>query len=218
MLLSLGAAAANKILGYLAAIIQTGLFLDTAFIITATFSGGLGAGLLASLITTAIGGICHHLFWGLDWFWGWYFYGLCFAATALVTWLFARSFPKECMPLRLNSRQLTPSSGPENPLLDRIIMLSLLSLALWFIISVMGSFISVFNSQILHVIPAEEWIENDFKLGLLQQGLSPVIAEFLARVPINIIDRPISVLIGYGTSLLLKKIQSLTVPPGAADH
>ncbi|GHV85674.1 hypothetical protein AGMMS50230_12820 [Spirochaetia bacterium] len=215
LLLCLCATAANKALGFLSVILHTGLFLDTAFIITATFSGGLPAGLLASLFTTVIGGISHYLFWGSPWFWGWYLYGLCFAVTALVTWLFARSFPEECAPLLLfarhNQHEKLSSLNPmprQSGMLNLIIMLSLLSLALWIIISVMGAFISVFNTRILHSIAEVASVEDAFKLGLLQRGFNLVIAEILARIPINIIDRPVSVLIGYGTSLLLVKAGS----------
>jgi hypothetical protein len=207
LLLSAAAAVANHLLGYLSLLVQTGLFFDTAFIITVTFSGGLGAGLLASLFTTAITGIFHYLVLGRTWFWGGYFYGLCFAATALVTWFFVRSFPEECAPLRLFSPAEAPSSDhkPGNSMLDLIVMLSLLSFALWIIISVMGALISVFNSQVLYFVTTEDALENTLKLSLLRRGYSLLFSEILARIPINIIDRPLSVLIGYGTSLLLKK-------------
>ncbi|GHT91226.1 hypothetical protein FACS1894140_1420 [Spirochaetia bacterium] len=208
LLLSVGCAAANVALGYLSIAARTGLFLDSAFIITAAFSGGIGAGLLASLFTSLGGGIYYYFFYGRLAFWGVHLYVLCFAATALVTWLFSRSFPDACMPLRLNRLPDAPP-GPKNEnltVLDLIIMLSLLALALLIIISVMGALISVFNSMVLQSVTLEESTETTFKTGLLLWGFSPTLTEILARIPINIIDRPVSVLIGYGTSLLLKKI------------
>jgi hypothetical protein len=85
-------------------------------------------------------------------------------------------------------------------------MLSLLSLSLWIVISVMGALIALFNYQVLHAVSDEIAAENTFKLGLLQRGFGLAVSEFLTRIPINIIDRPVSVFIGYGTSLLLKKL------------
>jgi hypothetical protein len=209
LLLSVAASFGNKFLAILANKVHTGLWLDTAFVITAVFSGGLEAGMLTSLFTTALSGVFHRLFLGLDYYWGSYFYGLCFAATALVTRLFSRSFPEECESLRIIGRrqESPPFPGPQSASpLDRIIMLSLLSLSLWIVISVMGALIALFNYQVLHAVSDEIAAENTFKLGLLQRGFGLAVSEFLTRIPINIIDRPVSALIGYGTSLLLKKL------------
>jgi hypothetical protein len=209
LLLSAGASVGNKLLTVLANRAQTGLWLDTVFVITAVFSGGLEAGMLTSLFTTALSGIFHRLFFGRDYFWGSYFYGLCFAATALVTWFFSRSFPGECASLRIIKRRkdAPPFPGPPSASpLDRIIMLSLLSLSLWIVISVLGALISLFNYHFLRTVSDDIAAENIFKLGLLQRGFSLAVSELLTRIPINIIDRPVSVFIGYGTSLLLKKL------------
>jgi hypothetical protein len=209
LLLSAAASFANKSLAILANKAHTGLWLDTAFVITAVFSGGLEAGMLTSFFTTALSGVFHQLFLGRDYYWGSYIYGLCFAATALVAWLFSRSFPEECASLQIIRRRKPappfPSSRPASPL-DRIIMLSLLSMSLWIVISVMGALISLFNYQVLHAVSDDIAAENIFKLGLLQRGFGFAVSELLTRIPINIIDRPVSVFIGYGTSLLLKKL------------
>jgi hypothetical protein len=154
-------------------------------------------------------GFFHRLFFGNDYYWGSYIYGLCFAATALVTWFFSRSFPEECASLRIIKRRkdAQPFPGPPSASpLDRIIMLSLLSLSLWIVISVMGALIALFNYRVLHAVSEEIAAENTFKLGLLQRGFSLAVSEILTRIPIIIIDRPVSALIGYGTSLLLKKL------------
>jgi hypothetical protein len=209
LLLSAAASLANKSLAILANKAGAGLWLDTAFVITAVFSGGLEAGMWTSLFTTALSGVFHRLFLGLDYYWGSYIYGLCFAATALVAWVFSRSFPEVCAPLRIvRRRKDAPTfSGPQSASpLDRIIMLSLLSLSLWIVISVMGALIALFNYQVLRAVSDEIAAENIFKLGLLQRGFSLALSELLTRIPINIIDRPVSVFIGYGTSLLLRKL------------
>jgi hypothetical protein len=209
LLLSAGASVGNKLLTVLANRAQTGLWLDTAFVITAVFSGGLEAGMLTSLVTTALSGVFHRLFFGRDYFWGSYFYGLCFAATALVTWCFSRLFPEECASLRIIRRRKDAPPFPDPPSaspLDRIIMLSLLSLSLWIVISVLGALISLFNYHFLLAVSDDIAAENTFKLGLLQRGFSLAVSEILTRIPINSIDRPVSALIGYGTSLLLKKL------------
>jgi hypothetical protein len=209
LLLSAAASVANKSLAILANKAHTGLWLDTAFVITAVFSGGLEAGMLSSLFTTALSGFFHRLFLGREYYWGSYIYGLCFFATALTTWLFSRSFPEVCAPLRIirGRKETPPFPGPQSAsLLDRIIMLSLLSLSLWIAISVMGALIALFNYQVLNAVSDDIAAENIFKLSLLQRGFGLAISELLTRIPINSIDRPVSVFIGYGTSLLLKKL------------
>src|SRR5215469_9121715 len=65
------------------------LFLDTIFTISLTLLAGPFWGALCGALT--------NLIYQTIWFWGWegYLFALCSIATALVTWLFMRLFPRE---------------------------------------------------------------------------------------------------------------------------
>jgi hypothetical protein len=71
------------------------------------------------------------------------------------------------------------------------------------VISIMGGFISVFIETVLRLPMGTPRVEIFFKLGLLRGGINLAGAEILSRIPINIVDRPVSVFGAYGTSLLL---------------
>ncbi|MDR1420741.1 MAG: hypothetical protein LBI86_10235, partial [Treponema sp.] len=45
-----------------------------------------------------------------------------------------------------------------------------------------------------------------FKLGLLRNGLPLLASEILARIPVNIVDRPVSVFGAYGIAFLLRRL------------
>ncbi|GHV93986.1 hypothetical protein AGMMS50293_03060 [Spirochaetia bacterium] len=183
ILLCLAGTAANYGLMRFSAIIGTGLFLDTAFTIAVTFAGGLTAGIITAVLSTAISGIGWYSFWGF------YLFGLCSIATAVLTYIFIRRFSKE----------------PDPGLLDRIIMLVLLSLGLCALMSVLGGIIAVFIQRVLLNPIDDPNPETYFKLGLLKNGLGLAAAEILARIPVNIVDRFVSVFTGYGAAWLLAR-------------
>ena len=65
------------------------LYLDTVFTVSVTFVGGLFWGALCGALTNLI---IHTIF---GWGWQGYFFVLCNIATAFITWLFIRFFPRE---------------------------------------------------------------------------------------------------------------------------
>jgi hypothetical protein len=211
MLLCVFASAANYLAGWLTRQAGIVLYLDTAFTITASLSGGLVAGVLTAVLSTIAiaAGYSYSL-----WSWGYYLFGLCNVTTALITCLFARLEKIDLVITRLPLPSVSPPPpGAEKPsflrqlLLDRIIMLFMLSLVLCFMISIQGGISAVIIERFLKKsIVASFAPETWMKLGLLRQGMSLAIAEILARFPVNIIDRPVSVFAGYGAALLLKRI------------
>jgi hypothetical protein len=48
--------------------------------------------------------------------------------------------------------------------------------------------------------------ERLFKLALLRKNLPPAVIEILSRIPLNIIDRLLSVFGGYGVAALLRHV------------
>jgi hypothetical protein len=176
-------------------VLRAPLFMDTLFTVAATFLGGLPSGLATAVLThlvtnplvaTPLPG---------------YLYTLCNIAVALLVALFMRRFPVECA--------ARPAAGnSERPgLSERITVLFLLSLAMCFLISLLGGIIATVIE--VFFIP---WNENSAemfifrrmlvrKIGGSQSGLSLLLVEILCRVPVNIMDRLLSVYGGYGVAV-----------------
>ena len=178
------------------------LYVDTVFTIAITLSCGLWWGMLCGALTNLIG---HSIT-----MWGWegYLFTLCSIATALVTWLFMRLFPRDLdltaerrahsaalTGKRFNSRRLSAA-------IEKTIALILLSFALCLAMSILGGLIASFI-QLIH--PSYE--KNPLHLSVFPMfgnNLPPVFMEILSRIPINIVDRLVSVFIGFGAAVLIK--------------
>jgi hypothetical protein len=204
LILCIAGTAGNYGLSRLSYILDLGLFLDTVLTIAVTFAGGLGAGLITAVLSTAAYGIGSYAFWGF------YLFGLCSIAAVLLTGFFMRIFPKECTRVRLitfSQEKQLPAEAPQSgkpSLLSPVIMLFLLSLCMCILMSVLGGMIAVFIEQVLRSPISDTPPETYFKLGLLRGGLGLAAAEILARFPVNIVDRFISVFCAYGAALLVK--------------
>lgn len=204
MLLCIAGTAGNYGLIRLSGGLGLGLFLDTVFTVMVTFSGGVWAGIVTALLSQATYSFAD------SYSWVYYLFSICSIASALLTRLFMRLFPKECAPVRLfNGRSPPERTAAEQPGKDsffaRMIMLFLLSLSMCVLISVLGGLIAAFLGLVLRSPVSDAPPETYFKLGLLRQGLSLTAAEILARLPVNLVDRFISVFGAYGVSLLLKR-------------
>ncbi|MDR2607670.1 MAG: hypothetical protein LBC57_04695 [Treponema sp.] len=206
ILLCVAGCAANYALRGFSRFLGTGLFLDTVFTISVTLSGGIWAGFFTAIIST----ICFEFPWNNSW--AYFLFGICSLASACLTWIFIRLFPRECGSFNLWDDGAASVQGEEPTLLDRFVMLLLFCLAMCALISVLGGLIAVFIETVIHV-PITLSPETYFKLGLLRQGLNLVTAEILARLPINIVDRLISVFVAYGAALLLKRGAGKFLPP-----
>jgi len=184
------------------------LYLDTIFTISVTLLIGPVWGCLTGVLTNIIGHTNN--------FWGWegYLFALCNIATALVTWMFMRLFPKELSIVRMQaenvkSRQLegTQTGYVKSRQLDKVMnlifVLTLLSFALCLVISILGGLISVFI-EILRNTAASEPVVNPASPPVMFYNKIPlVLREILSRIPINIIDRLISAFAGYGVAKLV---------------
>ena len=191
------------------------LYLDTIFTITVT----LICGPLWGILTGALTNIISITAFGLEW----YLFAICNIATALITWLFIRFFP-----LELNLRMNAASAGnvvvtantafAAKPLfqtdsrrlserlsavMDRLIVLTLLSFALCLVMSILGGCISVlvgFYKASVNPFNAES--VNPAAVQTMFHGNIPILLnEILSRIPINIIDRFISVFAAFGAAL-----------------
>ncbi|WP_461257696.1 hypothetical protein [Treponema sp. R80B11-R83G3] len=176
------------------------LYLDTILTVSLTLAGGLFWGLLTGALTNIIGSTLY--------FSGWegYLFAICNMATALVTWLFIRFFPKE---LNLSERPPKTSQKTSSRLAEAInlmIALILLSFCLCLVISVLGGVIAAFIQSINPTLSGKQVSTADLTATMFGKNIPAVLAEILSRIPVNIIDRLITAFAGYGIALGIKRV------------
>ena len=185
-------------------IIRAGLplYLDTVFTISATLVGGLFWGSLCGALTNLIGNSV--------WFGGWeaYLFALCNIATAVITWLFIRFFPRELKSGYSESSGVRPAvrSDRLSLVMDRMIALILLSFALCLGMSILGGFIAGLI-QIFDPSHTGKWgIPSLLTPSMFSENFPLILSEILLRIPVNIIDRLISAFGGYGVAVVIGKL------------
>jgi hypothetical protein len=167
------------------------LFLDTLFTAAVTFTAGLVPGLITAVLTTLFFGVLRYHFFGT------YLYVLCSIALVIIVWLFRGNFCFEC----------NDSSPEEYRFLRFQTMVNLLALAalLCGVISLMGGLINYFNDMILRLKDYDHSPELNFKLALMRNNIPFLLSAIFARIPVNIVDRIITVYGAYGIAQGLKK-------------
>ena len=187
------------------------LYLDTIFTIAVTFL----CGPLWGVLTGALTNIISVTVFG----WEWYLFALCNIVTALITWLFIRLFSCE-LNLRINAAadSNTPaalaghsvftakllhqtSSRRLSAIMDRLIVLTLLSFALCLVMSILGGCISVF----IGFFKADA-VNPAAVPTMFNRNVPILLNEMFSRIPINIIDRLISAFTAFGVALVVFQI------------
>ena len=169
-----------------------------------TFYGGLYAGLLTGALTNLT---YHSVFFAG---WPYYLYTLCNMAVALITFLFMCWFPRE-----LNIHAPPLNKPQKNSLylqriIERAIILILLSFSLCIVISITGGLFSSIITLIEGTpeVAYEESVILDvgrnFKFALERKGYPLILVEIASRIPVNILDRLLSSFVGFGAVLLLR--------------
>jgi hypothetical protein len=175
--------------------------MDTLFTVAMTLYGGPVCGVLTGLLTNPIVNMLS--------FYGWadILYALCNAAAALVTFLFIRIFPAELgfgAGKRLKTGEETrTNNSPLGALMNTLVALLLLSFVMCIVISILGGLTAVLIQPLggsSNPGPAL------FKWALFRRTLPPAVVEILARIPLNVIDRLLSVFGGYGVAALLWRV------------
>jgi hypothetical protein len=89
-----------------------------------------------------------------------------------------------------------------------LVVLLLLSFVMCIAMSVLGGLITVLiNTLSPPQGSSSPSPERLFKLALLRRDLPPALIEILSRIPLNIIDRLLSVFGGYGVAALLHRVR-----------
>jgi len=175
------------------------LYMDTVLTITVTFIGGLFWGCLTGLLTNVIGHTMN--------FWGWegYLFSLCNILTAVITWKFTCIFHSELTFISDKNENENTSffkSCRLDNIMSKIFILMLLSFILCLAISIMGGLIAFF----IEIIKTPQSINPASQHSAFYGGLPLVLREIVSRVPINIIDRIISVFAGFGIAYVIGKV------------
>jgi hypothetical protein len=175
------------------------LYMDTVFTITVTFIGGLFWGCLTGVLTNIAG---HTMS-----FWGWegYLFSLCNILTAVITWKFTRIFLSELTFISDKNETESASFFKSRRLdnfMSKIFVLMLLSFILCFAISILGGLIASF----IEIIRTPHSVNLASQHSDFYSGLPLVLREIVSRVPINIIDRIISVFAGFGIAYAIGKV------------
>jgi hypothetical protein len=202
-LLCLGGAVLNVFTGnFFRGVLGVPLFMDTLFTVAMTFYGGPVCGVLTGLLTNPIVNMFD--------FYGWadLLYAFCNAAAALVTLLFIRLFPAELRfgagkAVKTDEFEATPLNSPLRTLMNTLVVLLLLSFVMCIAMSILGGLTAVLIQPFGGSSnPGPEL----FKLALVRKNLPSVVTEVLSRIPLNVIDRLLSVFGGYGAAALLWRV------------
>ena len=212
ILLGIAGAAANNCIMWLSQVLSLGLYLDIIFTIAVVFLAGFLPGIICAVLTTGIYSVIYYLVWGSVYYWAWYFFILCSIAAVFLVLLFARiyksecagNFVAECARVSLGARQ--NESFNKQQLFVTIIMLAILSIVMSITISILGGIISSVISITSNVIPEDIPPETWLRMGFIRQGFSLLPSEILGRIPVNLVDKSISVFAGFGAALLVKRV------------
>jgi hypothetical protein len=186
-------------------ILKTPLYLDTMFTVSAAFYGGLWPGVLTGLLTNLIISTVRFTGWGV------YLYTICNIIAALVTALLIRLCPNELdlwdslSPVRL--------SGGLSAALYRLTALFLLAFAQVVALSVSGGFIGFCIQRFIPGPAAVTGPEVFYAAPLKRMAWPSLLVEIIARIPVNVLDRLLTVFCGYALARGLKKALRRTAKP-----
>jgi len=160
------------------------LFMDTIFTVTVTLTGGLVAGLLTGFFSNILLAVAR-AFLGFDDLHH-LAYALCNMASALVVYLYTRNRKEGLKPF------------------DIILLSILVCLGN----SIPGALISTFLYNNWDLF-ASDYLYVD----LLTQGIKGLPASILSRIPMNLADKFIAVIVGYGIAFLIGRRKRREVKP-----
>jgi len=162
------------------------LFMDTVFTVAITFAFGTVPGLITACFTTAVLSVlrCYEPIS--------YLYVLCsFSEVFLTAWFcrYCRNFKKDRTIILIN--------------------LFLLSVLMAFIVSIIGGVINTICNLTPDFLQKTVAPTDMLELSLLRAGFPELWASILARIPTNLIDRPVTVFGSYALVQLLTRKKEL---------
>jgi hypothetical protein len=165
--------------------------MDTMFTVAFTFLGGLPCGIAVAVLTHLIANPLLSI--GLPL----YLYILCNVLAAVITAVFMRLFPQEC----------SVASPVRRIIFERVAILFILSLVLCLVMSLSGGIIGTVIGTFFPLRDNHDAGTFIFRRMLERNGLPLFAVEVLCRIPVNIIDRLVSVFSTYGFAAALTAIR-----------
>ena len=180
------------------------LYLDTVLTISVTLTGGLFCGAVCAALTNII----YHTLWGYGW--EGYLFAVCNIATAFITWFFIKIFPSELDFLYkkpLYNAGVSVKRSLIETIMNRVVVLIIFSFALCLGMSFFGGFIAtVIIALDASYKSSGSGIAAIFSATMFKGNTPVIIAEIVSRIPVNIVDRLISVFAGYGIALGIRRL------------
>jgi hypothetical protein len=193
------------------------LYMDTIFTVAMTLSCGFVSGCLVGVVPDLIK-LFSLLIQGSD-KWPEHIFTVCQVLAAALTVLFVRLYPAELGGLRLFPPDLASPARKkmirETTMSSILVVLLIFSLAMALMMSLTGGICN----QILDVTVNPGFLspgdnpEVLLKLGLLRNAVPLFWSEILCRIPVNIVDRFISIFAAYGFSRLFKFLFNIWEKP-----
>ncbi|MDR3335705.1 MAG: hypothetical protein LBT16_00740 [Treponema sp.] len=203
------AALANFGLNQLAAkVFSQFLFVDTLFTLTIALSGGIIPGIITAFLSL----LPYGLFLGEP-----YWPGDLFVICSITELILVRGF---CLRFHIITKNSEPCFGMTDKfgvfkednfnflLLYVISALCVISVSMCLVISLLGGIIGSVNTLVFKSVEKTYSPEMYFKLGLLRNQVNLILANILARIPVNMVDRVIVVFGSYGLFLFIFRIKS----------
>jgi hypothetical protein len=177
------------------------LFLDTIFTIAITLLFGLKWGVLCGFLNSLYAVTILQNDWVV------FLFIICTVAAAFVTFLFMRLFPEELNLVTASSVSSNKfyKSSRLNAMMFTMIALLLLSFALAVAISILGGIVSAIINLMSSPEVAEVIAVHSAPLtpSMFPEKMYSVFKEILVRIPINILDRLISVFAAFGIAKMV---------------
>ncbi|MDR1143512.1 MAG: hypothetical protein LBK77_04725 [Spirochaetaceae bacterium] len=206
LVLCCAAAAAGNVLLYsfVSRFLRLSLFLDTLFTVTVTFIAGIVPGIITALATSAATNLLFSIppLYSL--------FALCSITEVFIAASFRRGIPGSRIGVRGGGQDM-------DALISIVAGLFLVAVIDCFVISILGGGVDFFISSV-STEPRQFFSPDDFKLGLLLNGLPVLLADILCRIPINIVDRFIVMFGAFGAALLFRRAREAKKPAPKAQE
>jgi hypothetical protein len=92
--------------------------------------------------------------------------------------------------------------------MNRMVALILLSFCLCLAISVLGGLVAALIQSINPSLAGRQGLSGHFSVTMFGKKLPLTLTEILSRIPVNIIDRLITVFAGYGIALIFARLNN----------
>jgi hypothetical protein len=190
------AVGANYLLNTLSLFIfKLPLFLDTVFTCAVAFAAGPVPGIAVAALSIAVTSIRDNSTW---------IFVLCSITEVLLIWLMKPGVSRKDSAGRPETGRGMSGLSPET-FISTFVAFLLLYIAACVTVSVLGGIIDFILYEVFMETKLSYSPEDTFKMGFLRDGSPAVVTNILSRIPINIINRFVTIFGGFSLSLVIKR-------------